>query len=125
MRLQKEQHGATLWSIAFILFLIGFAAFTTLKLFPVYMEDFSISSSLDSMEQDVAAEYRGVGSVQQGFMRRLGVNNVKVLKRDDVAVSREGDYYYIDVNYEVTIPFIGNVSLLLNFEHSASVRASL
>lgn len=125
MKLGNRQRGMGLWGVIFILFLIGFTAFTTLKLFPVYMEDFTIESSLESIEQDAAAEYRGVISVREAVRKRLSVNNVKVLKSDDIGVVREGEYYYIDIKYDVTIPFISNVSLLVSFEHSASVRASI
>jgi len=125
MTLEKTQRGATLWSVLFILFLIGFSVFVTLKLFPVYMEDFSIVSSLESLENDSVAEYRGAGNVKNAVMKRLIVNNVKVISSKDVSITRDGNFYFIDVDYEVTVPFIGNISLLVTFSHSASVRASV
>ncbi|HEY9149102.1 MAG TPA: DUF4845 domain-containing protein [Gammaproteobacteria bacterium] len=125
MTLEKTQHGATLWSVVFILFLIGFSVFVTLKLFPVYMEDFSIVSSLESLENDPAAEYLGAGKVKSAVMKRFGVNNVNVVSSEDVSITRDGNFYFVDVDYEVTVPFIGNISLLVTFSHSASVRASL
>lgn len=125
MTLEQSQRGATLWSVIFILFLIGFSVFVTLKLFPVYMEDFSIVSSLESLENDPGAEYLGAGKVKQAVMKRFGINNVKVISSEDVSVSREGNFYYVDVDYEVIVPFIGNISLLITFGHSASVRASV
>lgn len=125
MRLPKHQRGMGLWGIVFILFLIGFTAFTTLKLFPVYMEDFAIESSLNSIEQDAAAEYRGIRAVKEAVQKRLGVNNVKVLNSDDINVVRDGEFYLIDIDYEVTIPFISNISLLVTFQHAAQVRAGI
>lgn len=125
MKLHRYQNGSSLFSIVFTLLLIGFVAYTALKLFPVYMEDFSISSSLETLEAESAKEYRGALSVREAVMRRFNVNNVSRVGKDDISITREGQSYYVDVDYEVTIPFIGNVSLLLKFSHSASVRASI
>jgi hypothetical protein len=125
MKLQKKQRGATIWSVSFILLLIGFVAFTVLRLFPVYMEDFAIASSVESVVNDTAAEYRGARSVRQTLFKRLKFNNVKALDNQQVSVIREGDHYNINVDYEVVVPYIGNISLLINFKHSGSVRASV
>lgn len=125
MKLQKSQRGATIWSVSFILLLIGFVAFTAMRLFPVYMEDFSITSSVESVVNDTTAEYRGARSVKQTLMKRLRFNNVKAVGSEDVSVTREGEYYNISVDYEVVVPYIGNISLLFNFNHSGSVRASV
>lgn len=125
MKLSKHQYGASLWSVIFTLFLIGFIAFTALKLFPVYMEDFSIESSLQSLEADIGAEYRGAMSVRNAVSKRLSVNNVKVISRDDVSVTRDGQAYNVTIDYQVTVPFIGNISLLVTFNHSVAVRASV
>ncbi len=122
MRLRKYQKGFSVWSLSFTMLLIGFTVYTVLKVFPVYMDDFNISGAMESMESE-PEDYRGALSVQQAMMRRLAVNNVKRLKREDVSVTRDGQMYNIEIAYEVVVPYIGNISLLLNFNHTASVRA--
>jgi len=103
--------------------LIGFVAFTTLKLFPVYMEDFNISGALSAMEGE-PDEYPGAMAVHSSVLKRFSVNNITRATRDDVSVTRDGQDYNISVEYEVIIPYMGNISLLLSFSHAATVRAS-
>jgi hypothetical protein len=121
MKTRKCQQGVTLPGLVFILLFIGFTAYTVLKLFPVYMENFTISSSLESLEQDPVKEYIGVGSVRSAVLKRFGMNNVHQVSVDDVIVIREGQFYNVDVDYEVVIPFFKNISLLVTFKNHAEV----
>jgi len=123
MKTGKLQQGITLPGVAFILLLIGFTAYTVLKLFPVYMENFTISSSLENLEQDPVKEFNGAGSVRSAVMKRFGMNNVHQVSLDDIIVIREGQIYNVDVDYEVRIPFFKNISLLVSFKNHAEVTA--
>lgn len=124
MHLHKYQKGLSIWSFSFNLFLIGFAVFITLKLFPVYMEDLSVGTAVKSLESD-PEEFRGALSVRNALTKRLDINNVTRVDKDKISIIREDQDYLVEVNYEVEIPFIGNISLVLHFEHSAVVRASV
>jgi len=124
MRLNKSQSGFTLWSLAILLFLLGFSVFTAIKLMPVYMEDFYVGSALESLQSD-PEEFRGALSLRDAVIKRLDINNVTRVGRDDISIIREGQRYVIEITYEVVVPFMGNISLLLDFNHSTSVRASV
>ena len=123
MNTGKYQQGITIYGVAFILLLIGFTEFTILKLFPVYMENFTISSSLESLEKDPEQQYMGVMAVRGALMKRFGMNNVTQAGSDDISITREGQTSYVDVNYEVQVPFIKNISLLVTFANHAEVSA--
>lgn len=125
MRRINRQAGYSIWSMAFFFFLIGFAVFTALKLVPPYLEYFNVSGALSTMESE-PEEYVGAMSVHTAVMKRFYVNNVSSVKSDDVSVVRDLDSesYNIEVDYDVIIPYFSNISFLLNFRSSASVRAS-
>ncbi len=123
MNTGKYQQGMTVYGVAFILLLIGFTTFTILKLFPVYMENFTISASLESLEKDPDQQFLGVMAVRSALMKRFGMNNVTQAGADDITITREGQIYYVDVDYEVQVPFIKNISLLVTFANHAEVTA--
>lgn len=123
MKLQKSQKGVTLASIAFFLLLLGFVVYTVLKLFPVYMEAFTVESSVKGLEADKNQDYMGAMSVRQAVFRRFTMNNVSNVSSDDIIVARDNHMYMVDVNYEVRIPYFKNISLLLTFENHAEVPA--
>lgn len=123
MKLQKHQQGITFIGIAFILLLIGFATFTVLKLFPPYMQNFNVASSLKGMEAENTREYMGARDVRDSVMKRLDINEVEQVGKDDISITRDGQIYLIDVDYEVRVPFISNVSLVISFKNHAEVDA--
>lgn len=123
MKTKKYQRGITLFGFSFIMLLIGFTAYTTFKLFPVYMESFTIRSSLKSMETEQGSEYLGALAVRQAITKRFGINNVTQATSDDISVVRDGQVYYVDVDYEVRVPYFSNISLLFTFKNHAEVPA--
>lgn len=124
MKLQHSQRGVTLVSIAFYLGLLAFVVFTALKLFPVYMESFTITSSVEGLQAEGGAEaFVGAGAVKQAVVKRFGVNNISLVTGEDVIVVRDENIYTINVEYEVRIPFIKNIDLVLFFENNAEVLA--
>lgn len=123
MKLQHMQKGVTLTSLAFYLGLLGFAVFTALKLFPVYMDAFTIESSVKSLETDKTKEFSGAITVQRALFKRLSINNISSLNKDDVSVVREDNYYMVDVDYETRIPYMFNIDLVLSFAYNAKVPA--
>lgn len=125
MKLHNSQRGMTFWSTASVLFAIGFTAYVILKLLPVYMDDLSIGSALEGVQDGAAAEdHRTVSSVRTALVKRFNVNNVDVISSKDVQIVREGNYYLVNIDYQVIVPFIGNISLLISFDHSGSVLAA-
>jgi len=123
MNTLQQQRGMTLWSFIFMIGLLAFVVFTALKVVPVYMEDFSVESSVKGMEEVSGADYRGAINVRGGLLKRLDINNVTQVKPDDISVIRDGAHYQMDVDYVVTIPYLGNISLVIKFHHSALVPA--
>ncbi len=123
MKTGKFQQGMTIYGVAFILLLIGFLVFTILKLFPVYMENFTIRSSVESLQNDSAKEYMGAMDIRNALMKRFSMNNVSQVSHEDISVIREGQNYYVNVDYEVRVPFIKNISLVVSFTNHAEVTA--
>jgi hypothetical protein len=124
MKLQKSQQGFTMLSLAFYLGLLAFVVFTTLKLFPVYMDAFTVESAVEGVTTDKNREYTSPMSVRTGILKRFEINNVRTLSHEDVVVTREDKMYIVDVDYEVRIPFIRNIDLVLSFENHAEVPAN-
>jgi hypothetical protein len=121
MRLHKDQQGITFIGLSFVLVLIGFVTFTTLKLLSPYMQNFYVSGALDSIVGDSAAEYSGVNAVRASVLKRLDVNDVTQVTAGDIRIVRDGQVYNIDIDYEVEIPYAYNISLILKFENHAEV----
>lgn len=119
----KRQAGMTLISWMAVFAIAGFLAVAALKLFPVYMEHLGVKSSMDSLASDQALRGASPTELREALMRRLDINDVKRVKREDVTIQRDGSIYRVNVAYEVVVPFVSNVSFLVSFDETREVSA--
>ncbi len=112
--LPHAQRGITLVGVLIGAALIAFFVYSGAKLTPVYLENFSVKSSLKSL----ASEDEKAGNVREirdHLMRRLSINNVQNVKPEHITVRIEGNRRIVSVDYEVRTRFYGNLWLLASF----------
>ncbi|MFV8833851.1 DUF4845 domain-containing protein [Aquisalimonas sp. APHAB1-3] len=121
-RARPGQRGFSLIGLMLVLVLGAFAAMLVLRIIPIYLESMTVASVVD----DVAGtpELRGArpGEVRSALMRRLQVNSVDKLGRNDISVERSGEGVTIVVAYERRFPLIANLDGIASFREEALVR---
>lgn len=119
-RFGKRQEGMTFISPLMVLAVVGFFAYIGIKLTPVYLEYFSVSSSLKSLAEE---ESQGLAAseLRSRLLKRLEINNVAHVSENDIRIRSEANSKTVTVQYEVQEPFYGNVSLLISFEDSVTL----
>lgn len=122
-RMKQRQAGLTLVSWMVIIVIAGVLVMAMLKLFPVYMEHLSVASSLEALAGDASLHGSSASDIRNALMKRLEINNVNRVKREDITIERAGNAYRVTVAYEVVVPVVYNISFLLNFEDVAEVMA--
>lgn len=118
---KHQQLGAGMYGAIFYVLVAVFIGHALFKLFPIYMENMAVKSVVENIGREGDTQFSRPMEVHQAIFRRLDVNNVTLVDRDNVSVVRDGEYFQIDVSYEVRVPYIRNISLLLNFEHHNEV----
>jgi hypothetical protein len=104
-----------------IAFLFGVAA---LRLVPVYLEYMKVSSSLNVVKGEFAGQTPTVSDVRKALARQFDVNDVHIIKKDDVKIEREGGAYTMRAQYDHRTPFIANVGFIVTFDKSVQITAS-
>ena len=122
MKMHNTQRGMGLLAIMFWILFAVFVLHTGFKVFPVYMTDLTIKSMVENLGKESDTTYRGPSDVMQAISRRLQVNSISHIGRDEVTITREGDYFIVDIDYEVVVPYLANISLLMEFSHQTEVR---
>jgi hypothetical protein len=117
----QKQKGMTGISIAVLLVLFGFIALIGLKLFPVYMESFKVNSALDSLEKEAGVAKKPSGAVVTLLMKRLDIDDVESVTRQEISIERSTTGMTVYVDYEVEKHLFSNISLLVVFEKSAEI----
>lgn len=122
MPLAYSQRGMTAISWLFALILIGFFALVAMRLVPVYLDSYKVTSSLESL-RSAGAEVRSPGELRSLLMKRLQINMVDAVQPQDVHIENRGDVTWVNVAYENRKPLFGNVDLVVSFDKSVEVPA--
>jgi hypothetical protein len=123
MRNFARQEGISMGGMLIVLVLIGLAALVAIRLVPVYMESFSVQKSVMSVVEEAQRTPHTPLQMRDLILKRLSINNVERITRDNIMITREGFFYKITVDYEVRTPFIKNIDFVVTFENHGEVPA--
>lgn len=117
----KRQQGLTLISLIFILGLIGFFVFLTLKVVPIYLDHNKVKSVMTDLKQmpDIVAKTES--EIRENMTHRFTIDYVMDVTQDDIKILKHGDYVKVDIEYETIVKLAGNLSLLAEFHDSFEV----
>lgn len=124
MKVKSQQTGATLWSMISISVLVIFFALLLIQLIPPYLADMKVRAALDSIERQAKGGTMSNAQIMIALEKRFDIDSIThVNLREDVVIEREGRMKIVRIAYEAQIPLVFNISALLEFDHSAEVRA--
>lgn len=121
MKLPNQQRGMTGIGWLFMIAVILLVVMTVIKLAPVYIDQFNVSSVLSSLKSEPGIGDMSGGEVTNTIMKRLDINMVKDITRKDVYISQELNMRIIEIEYQVQRNLLGNVDVLIHFNNRIEV----
>jgi hypothetical protein len=125
MQYRHRQLGITFWGMMFVIGVMSCVLFILFKLFPPYMEDLKVKTALDSLmrQPDVSSMTRP--EILNALDKRFDIDNVTdVDLNKSLIVESRGRRKIIAIRYENIVPVVGNISALLEFDHTKEVGTS-
>ncbi len=119
--LPDSQSGITLLGLLAVLVVVAFVGLIAIRLTPVYLESLEVGSVLRSMERDDALHGASRADLRSALNRRLQVNNIDSVGRDDVQFNDAGHGMEIVVDYEVRVPLVANLDAIAKFRKEALI----
>lgn len=119
----KRQQGMTAIGVLVVLALIAFFTLLVLRLAPPYLENFNVSTSLKSLQQEVGIKDKSSGEIRNLLQRRLEINDVTNVKKENVTISKDAKsgLLKVAVAYEVRVPIMLNIDAVVVFSESIEV----
>ena len=121
MQTINRQSGLTMISWALVLGIGAFFVMLALRLTPVYLENFKVSSHLKTLQKDPNTATMSEDEIVRTLFKRLDIDDVENVKADDVLITVEGSIMKINITYEVRKPTIGNIDIVAHFEEEVEV----
>ncbi len=122
MHIMKRQYGGALITVLLCLAVFGTLGFVGIKLAPVYIEHFGVTSSLESMASEGNLHGRPKAELRHLLTKRLQINDVHRVDEADVLIQTKPRQTTIRVAYEVQVPLMNNVDFLVTFDNSVELR---
>lgn len=112
---RKNEQGLTLISIAFILGMIAFFTLLVLKIAPIYMNHSKVVNALSALEKTTNVESKSKYEVSTILGKRFNMNYVENVGKDEITITKQGNYLKVEIEYEAVEPIMGNLSVLVDF----------
>jgi len=118
--LMQRQKGVTLsgllaWSVVLVL-----GAILGMKLIPAFAEYAAIKKNLVAIVSDSGLRDGPASEMKKSFDKRATIDDIKVVRGNDINVSKDGGQTVLNVSYAVKTPLVANVSLCIDFDASSS-----
>ena len=123
MKSIHRQRGMTPIGWILVFLLIAFFALIALKLVPIYIESFSVGSVIADLKNEPGIGNMTTSQIISTVDKRLDINNVTGVSKDDIYIEKYGSTVTISAEYEIREPLMGNVDLVVSFNKSVEVDA--
>lgn len=117
----QRQTGLTLISTILLLGLIAFFTLLILKIAPIYIDHSKVVNSLTGLKQTVDIQTKNKNEVWNALDKRFNLNYVYNVTKDDVKITKQGNYLRVEIAYEVVEKIVGNLSVLVEFNEVIEV----
>ncbi len=123
MLVKSNQRGITFLSLLIVLSLIGFFALIILKVTPLYLQNSTVNSALDSLAADTKIGKMGKRAMQNKIANYFLINDVKVINSKDIEFekSKEKKVWNVSANYEARTILFKNVGVFVDFQKTVEV----
>jgi cell division protein FtsB len=122
MRQQQRQRGMTGIGFIIIAALVGLVGYGAVRLVPVYMTQMQIRQLLADLKTEYDGNAASMTRLQTEIGNRLNIDAVTYPTRQDFVITKTEDGLRVSVDYEDSVPYIGNLSLSAAFENSVEIR---
>ena len=116
-----KQKGLTLISWLAIIGLLLFNAIIAMNVVPVYINDHSVKTLMESLESDSSLRGATPKKIKDTIAKRLRVNNVYSISKDDIKLLKSKKGYVVSIDYEPRGRLIGSLDYIVSFSHEAII----
>ncbi len=117
---RNQQRGIGFIGLIFIFAVIGCVTLLGLKLIPAYIEYYSVKKVIAAMASSEEVKSGTVLEIRKSFDRRATIDNINVIKADDLEISKEGNDTVVAAIYQQKIPLFTGYTLLIDFSASTA-----
>lgn len=112
--MRSRQQGATFIGMVVIIAILGLGLYGGIRLTPLYMEYMAVARAMEQTAKEGNAS--SPNQLRTSLDRRWTIEDIKSIEPKDIEIKRAGDGFSMRAWYRAEAPFVGNVSLVVEFD---------
>ncbi|GMR20007.1 MAG: DUF4845 domain-containing protein [Gammaproteobacteria bacterium] len=117
-----KQRGMSMWGMFGLAVILGFFIMLGIKLFPVYMDDFTITNALSGLAKQPGSADMTNAEILNAMGRRLEIDTVSGFNlKESMDFENRGRKRVVRIKYESVTPIFANISVLIEFDHKEEI----
>lgn len=116
--LRGAQRGLSMIGFLFVAAVLLVVAMIAFRIIPSYIEYYTVQKALEGALAD--SNDLSPATIRRAVERRLNADYAEAVSAREVEIIREGNKITASASWEKRLPLVSNVSILLEFEASAS-----
>lgn len=121
---KQKQTGMTGIAWLGVIALIVMFVLLTLKLLPIYLDSFDVGSVLSDIKNEPNIANMTPRMITRTIMKRLDINMVTDVSKDDIYFDRAGKKRTVEIDYEVRKNLMGNIDLVVHFHKIVTISVA-
>lgn len=117
----NKQKGLSLGDFLFWVIIVAVVGLISITILPSYMEYMTIKKTVDNISH-LTGEYKNIDDARKAYDKQANIDGITVLEPKDLVIRKVGQGVTIKFAYKKQVHLIGNVSLLMEFEHDTSLN---
>jgi hypothetical protein len=116
--MSARQRGLSMWGFLFVAAVVLVGALIAFRVIPAYIEYFSVQKAL----QGALADSKDLtkAEIRKLVEKRIGADYIDSVNASDIDVSKAGNVTTVSVSWQTKLHMVGNASVVLDFDASAS-----
>jgi hypothetical protein len=116
----SKQRGMGFTGIILLIAGFLFVAILAMKLVPAYLHSMQIERVFKAIVNDPEMQTAAVKDIRASYAKRATMDYITDITADDIEISKDAGSLSLSASYVVKIPVAANVSLVLDFNPSAT-----
>ena len=108
-KMRQRQKGMSSFGWIAVAGIFGFLVITFFKVFPMYYTNYKVATVLEGLQNDTTIDSKSKREIWTALNKRLHINEVKKIKRENVKMDRKDGKTTVTVTYRIEDQYIGNL----------------
>lgn len=120
--MRNNQSGATVIGMLVIVVIVALGLYGAIRLVPLYMEYMAVARALEQTAKEAAGSPTTPGELRGALDRRWMIEDITSLQPKEVEIRKSNKGYSMRAWYRTEAPFIGNISLVVDFDKTVEIN---